>query len=114
MLGGIAGIAVARQFVSGVYYNDLTTLLLVGLILGILNFFIKPVLEVITFPIRLLTLNLFSIVIMMGLVKIADVILPSNQFQITGLISLFWTALIVWIMSILFDTSLSGNNSDKK
>ncbi len=114
IIGGVAGIALASYLVKGVHYDgNLITLLLIGLILGILNFFIKPVLEVITFPLRLLTLNLFSLVIMMGLVWITDVIFIPPYFEITGIGALFWTALIVWIMSIVFDTTLANINTSK-
>jgi len=114
IIGGVAGIALASYLVKGVHYDgNLITLLLIGLILGILNFFIKPVLEVITFPLRLLTLNLFSLVIMMGLVWITDVIFIPPYFEITGIGALFWTALIVWIMSIVFDTTLANLNTSK-
>jgi putative membrane protein len=114
IIGGVAGIALASYLVPGVHYDgNFITLLLIGLILGILNFFIKPVLEVITFPLRLLTLNLFSIVIMMGLVWIADVLFVPPYFEIIGISALFWTALIVWFMSIIFETSLANINTSK-
>lgn len=115
IIGGVAGIALASYLVKGVYYDgNFITLLLVGLILGILNFFIKPALEVITFPIRLLTLNLFSLAIMMGLVWTADIIFSPLYFEITGIAALFWTSLIVWFMSVIFDTAFANINTSKK
>jgi putative membrane protein len=110
ILGGIAGIAIAAHFIKEVQYDQFSTLLLVGSVLGILNYLIKPLLELITFPLRLLTLNLFSIVIMMALVWIADIIVARPQFEITGVGGIFWTAMIVWLMSILFEAGLSKTN----
>jgi len=107
-LGGIAGIAIAAHIIKGVQYDgQFSTLLLIGFVLGILNYLIKPLLELITFPLRLLTLNLFSIVIMMTLVWIADIVVARPQFEITGLEGIFWTAMIVWLASLLFEASLS-------
>jgi len=107
-LGGIAGIAIAAHIIKGVQYDgQFSTLLLIGLVLGILNYLIKPLLELITFPLRLLTLNLFSIVIMMTLVWTADIVVARPQFEITGLEGIFWTAMIVWLASLLFEASLS-------
>ncbi len=40
--------------------------LLFGIILGLLNFFVKPILNVITLPLRIITLGLFSFVINMA------------------------------------------------
>jgi putative membrane protein len=114
IIGGIAGIALASYLVQGVYYDgNFITLCLVGLILGILNFFIKPALEIITFPLRLLTLNLFSLVIMMGLVWVADIIFAPSYFEITGISALFWTSLTVWFLGVVFDTALTSVNTSK-
>jgi len=111
ILGGTAGIAIAAHIIKGVQYDgQFSTLLLVGSILGILNCLIKPLLELITFPLRLLTLNLFSIVIMMALVWITDIVVARPQFEITGADGIFWTALIVWLMSIIFEAGLSKTN----
>jgi putative membrane protein len=111
ILGGVAGIAIAAHFIKEVQYdNQFSTLLLVGSVLGVLNYLIKPLLELITFPLRLLTLNLFSIVIMMALVWIADIIVARPQFEISGVGGIFWTAMIVWLMSILFEAGLSKTN----
>lgn len=107
-LGGIAGVAIAAHLIKGVQYDgQFSTLLLIGLVLGILNYLIKPVLELITFPLRLLTLNLFSIVIMMVLVWTADIVVSRPQFEIAGPEGIFWTAIIVWLASSLFEAGIS-------
>lgn len=103
IIGGTAGIAIATYFLEGVTYDgQITTLLLLGVAIGFLNYLPKTILEKITFPIRLLTLNLFTIVIMMGLVWIVDFIFPSSMFEITDIKSLFQTSLIIWISDLVF------------
>lgn len=48
---------------SAVQVQDFVTALIVALVLGLLNTFIRPVLIVLTLPINILTLGLFTLVI---------------------------------------------------
>jgi len=74
-------------------------LVLVGGILGLINFFIKPILDKITWPLKLLTLGLFSLIVNMAIIWFLDVLFL--EFQIIGLIALFWTTIIVWGINFL-------------
>lgn len=96
---GILGIWLATEFVSGVeFVGSLKSLLIAGTILGLINSFIKPVLKLITLPIRILTLGLFSLIINMGMIWVVDVLFP--ELIIIGLIPLFWTTIIIWGLSL--------------
>jgi len=70
------------------------TLIFVGAFLGILNAIVKPIINKIAFPLRIITLNLFSIVIAMAMVLVTKIIFP--VLAINGIIPLFWTTIIVW------------------
>jgi len=100
IMAGILGIFLAQRYVPGVeFIGNWQTLVLAGAILGLLNFFIKPILKVITLPLRILTFGLFGLVINMLMVWLVDVIFP--ELIIPGLIPLFWTSLIVWGISFI-------------
>jgi len=106
IIAGILGIGISCYFIEGVTYDGkITTILFVGAILGLLNFFIRPIIEKITFPIRVLTLNLFTLVIVMLMIFVLDVIFPETRFEVQGLTPLFFTSLIVWGTDILFSLS---------
>lgn len=94
------GLFLAAKLVPGVdFFGSYLMLISVGIILGLANFFIKPILKAISLPIRILTLGLFGLVINMGLVwLIADVIF-ADVLEISGIIPLFWTTIIIWILS---------------
>jgi putative membrane protein len=95
IVAGILGIFLAQRYVPGVeFIGNWQTLVMVGAILGLINFFIKPILKVITLPLRILTFGLFGLVINMLMVWLANVIFP--ELVIPGLIPLFWTSLLVW------------------
>lgn len=95
IVAGILGIFLAQRYVPGVeFIGNWQTLVLAGAILGLLNFFLKPILKIITWPLKILTFGLFSLVINMLMVWIVDIIFP--ELIIPGIIPLFWTSLIVW------------------
>lgn len=102
IIAGIGGLWLATKFVSGVEFTgSLQTLGLAGIILGLINFFIKPILKIITLPLRILTFGLFTLVINMVIVwVVADVLFPA-ELEIHGIIPLFWTTVIIWAVSLL-------------
>ena len=114
IIAGILGIFLGTHFVPGVsleiipgqsslfgieFTASWQILLLVGSILGLINFFIKPVLKIITLPLRIITFGLFSLVINMLMVWIVDILFP--ELVIQGIIPLFWTTVIIWGVSLL-------------
>jgi len=103
IISGILGIFLAIKFVPGVEFSGATQILmLAGTILGLVNFFIKPILKIISLPLRILTLGLFSLVINMILVwLVVDVLFPGD-LEIKGLIPLFWTTIIIWALNLIF------------
>jgi len=97
---GILGIFLAQRYAPGVeFIGNWQTLVLAGVILGLINFFIKPILKTITLPLRILTFGLFGLVINMGIVWLVDIIFP--ELIIPGFVALFWTSLIVWGISFI-------------
>ncbi|MFA5013073.1 MAG: phage holin family protein [Candidatus Paceibacterota bacterium] len=103
LIAGVAGAGLSIYILKGgiTYDGNIATIILAGITIGLLFYFIKPLLNVITFPLRLITLNLFSFVIIMFLVWIVD-ILFSTHLEINGLQNLFWMSLIVLAIDILF------------
>jgi len=104
IIGGILGIYLAQRFVPGVnlagnWPENWQTLFWVGTILGLLNYFVKPILKIITLPLRILTLGLFTFIINI-LIIVAFYIL-FKELSIKGVIPIFWTSIIVWGISFI-------------
>ncbi|MFQ6050025.1 MAG: phage holin family protein, partial [Candidatus Paceibacterales bacterium] len=74
-------------------------LILVGAILGLINFFIKPILDKITLPLKILTLGVFSLIINMAIIWFVDIFF--RELQVSGLLALFFSTIIVWGISFL-------------
>ncbi len=84
--------------------GGLKALLIGGLLLGATNFFIKPALKLITFPLRIITLGIFNFVINMFLVWAVIDVIMWQYIEITGLASLFWTTVVIWCSGLIFST----------
>lgn len=112
IVGSTIGLWLASKFVPGVnftgpifisfnhniIFSDFSkTLVFVGIILGTLNFFIKPILNIITLPLRIITFNFFSFIIAMFLIWLVDIFSP--ELIITGIKALFFTTLIVLVIN---------------
>ena len=102
LLNGIA-ILVAVSAISGLHVRDEMAALTAGAILGLINAFIRPVLKVLSFPITILTLGLFTLVI--NAVCLALTAYLVDGFEIDGPQPAFLGALIVtfvsWSLSVL-------------
>lgn len=106
IIASILGIWLAAEFVLEVEFSGkLINLALAGLILGLLNYFIKPILKGVTLPLRILTFNLFTIVISMGLLWIVDLffdeLIICRNLTLHGILPLFWTTVIIWSISLV-------------
>ena len=98
--GATAGLWLADRFVPGVsLLGDGKTLVLIGAVLGAVNFFLRPLLNVLTLPLKILTLGLFGFIINMLLVWLVDI--AFTELIIIGLAPLFWTTAIIWLVSFI-------------
>ena len=82
------GLWLATYWIDGFRIDDSTTLLVAALLLGVVNAVVRPIAIVLTFPITLVTLGFFLLVINAAMLGLVAWILPG--FHITG----FWTAVL--------------------
>jgi putative membrane protein len=95
------GLWLASQIVPGIEFHSTESLIAAALLLGIVNAFVRPVLIILTFPITLLTLGLFLIVINGLMIELVAYFLKG--FIVTGLWPAILAAIVVsitsWVMS---------------
>ncbi len=91
------GLWLATQWVPGVHINDTTTLLIAGLLLGVVNAVVKPVAFILTLPVTIITLGLFLFVLNAAMVALVAWMLPG--FHVTDFKAALLTAIVVWIVS---------------
>ena len=90
------GLWVATRWVSGIRIDTAGTLVLAGLLLGIVNAIVRPVLVILTLPITILSLGFFLLIVNTAMVALVAWMLPGFHID-GGFWSAFRTALIVWI-----------------
>jgi putative membrane protein len=97
------GLWLATEWVSGVRVDSASTLILAGLLLGVVNALVRPLVLILTLPLTILTLGLFLLVINTAMLGLVALMLPG--FNVAGFWPAFWSALIVsltsWIGSSL-------------
>lgn len=93
------GLWLATEWVGGVSIASPTTLILAGLLLGIVNAIVRPLVLILTLPLTLVTLGLFLLVINAAMLGLVALFLPG--FHLAGFGPAFWSALIVSLVSWL-------------
>jgi len=102
IISGSLGFFIASEFIPGVeFYGTYLMLIIIGGALGVINFLIKPILKVLSFPIKILTLGISSLIINMAMIWFIEILFP-QELEIAGIIPLFWTTLIVWSLNFFF------------
>ncbi|HTC15067.1 MAG TPA: phage holin family protein [Steroidobacteraceae bacterium] len=89
------GLWLATQWVSGVHINSTTTLILAGVLLGVVNAIVRPIAFILTLPITLLTLGLFLLVLNAAMIALVAWMLPG--FHLDSFKAALLTAIIVWL-----------------
>lgn len=108
ILGTAAAVYLASRLVGGITVDDFWTAILVGFVLAILNAIIKPILQLISFPLIVLTLGLFLVVINAVLLLLASDIVP--DFAVDGFWSAVWGSLIISLVSYILDPPRNNDN----
>jgi len=104
LLVNAAALWVATRLVPGVTFDGGTLPFLgVALVFGVVNAFIRPVMQVLAFPLILVTLGLFLLVVnglMLWLTSSLSASLGLG-FHVTGFWAAFWGAIVVSVTSLL-------------
>ncbi|MFT4782230.1 MAG: putative membrane protein [Psychroserpens sp.] len=96
------------HFLPGVEVTGFVAALIVAIVLGLLNFIVKPMLVVLTIPITIMTLGLFLFVINACIIMLADNFI--DGFGVNG----FWIALLFSILLSIFQSIAYSLLEDKK
>jgi putative membrane protein len=93
-------VLIAAYMLKGVTVADSITAILVAVVLGLLNNFIKPILIILTIPITIFTLGIFLLFINVFIIQLAAKIVPG--FMVDGWwTALFFSFLVTLVTSVL-------------
>jgi len=100
LTNGLA-IFLADYLVPGfIFEGDILTLAIAGLILGLINVFIRPILKLISTPLIVLSLGLFTLAINMALLWLLEYFVP--ELTIAGFWTYLWGSLIISAINLVF------------
>jgi len=95
----------------GVASQNFLTTIVTALILGLLNTFFKPILQILSLPITILTLGLFTLIINAFTFYLAANMV--HGFYVAGFWSAFGAALIYSIVTFLINSLIFSNKDER-
>ena len=102
LLVSALAVLIAAYILPGVFVDSYVTALIVAIVLGILNAFVRPVLVVLTFPITVLTLGIFYLIINAAMIYAATLLVPGF------IIEPLWMTLVFGIVVSLVNSFLGS------
>jgi len=107
----------AVQWVPGITYDGgWTTLAGMALVFGLVNALVRPLLTLLSCPLILLTLGLFTLVIngamLLLAARLAD--LFGVSFYVQGFSSAFWGALVISVVSFFMNSFIRDEHERRR
>ncbi len=97
-------VLVATYVVPGIHFGTAIDLLVATLVLGLLNSFLRPVLMLLSLPLLIFTLGLFTIVINALLLLLVSALVGKQHFGVDGFWAAFWGALVISLVSLILNS----------
>jgi putative membrane protein len=98
-LSAVAVWLVAR-LVPGFHVNGPVAALIAALVIGFVNATLGVFLKIVTFPLTLLTLGIFWLIINAAMLELASAIVPG--FRVDNFSSAFWGAIVLSLVNMFF------------
>jgi putative membrane protein len=91
-----AAVYVSARLLPGVWVDGFGNALVVAVVLGLINALVRPILFILTLPINLMTLGLFTFVIMGLCVELTAKLVPG--FHVTGFL---WAMAFATVLAVV-------------
>ncbi|MBP9821849.1 MAG: phage holin family protein [Candidatus Pacebacteria bacterium] len=103
IIGNAVALYVASRVVSGfIVSGNWEQYLIAGAVLGLLNMIVRPALKLVSFPIILLTLGLFTFIINILMLWLLDYLVAFVSIE--SLMALVWSTIIIGLVNLFFET----------
>ena len=103
-------VMVAANLIKGIEYQTLSGLLVASPLLGIFNALLRPLLVLLSLPLVIFTLGLFTLVINALLLYFVGSL--AKSFVVTDFWAAFWGSLIISFVSLILNT-LTGTGGSR-
>jgi putative membrane protein len=92
-------ILIAAYLVPGVHVT-LVGAIVLAVVIGLINVFIKPIVKLLTLPINILTLGIFSLVLNALIIMLLGLFVPG--FGVSGFWAAFFFSIVMSVINALF------------
>lgn len=108
----MAGLWLSARIVPGVDFTNTGSLIAAAVILGLVNAFVRPILVVLTFPITVVTLGLFLLVVNAAMIGLTSVFL--GGFVVDGLWAGIGAAIVTGVVSWIAGAFIGGGEEARR
>lgn len=108
------GLYAAAYLVEGISWegNGISSLFVVALVFGLINALIKPILQLLSLPLLLVTLGLFTLVINALMLMLTGALVSS--FTVNGFVAALLGSIIISVISSLLSNFVPDGNKKHK
>ena len=103
-----AGLIIVSKIIRGIHIDSFVTALVAAAILGIINVILRPIIIILTLPLNILTLGLFTFIINGLMLYIAGSIVEG--FYVNSFWASIWGALLLSVINSLATFLFLSNN----
>lgn len=104
-----AAIFAVPYFVPGVHLANFYTALIAAIVIGLINLTLRPILLILTLPITVLTLGLFTLVINAILFWFVSTFVKG--FYVDGFVAALLGSLVFWLISLIGNSLVGTKRS---
>ena len=111
------GLWVASYLVPGVHVHGVKTLIIAGLLLGLANALVRPIVTFFTLPLSILTLGLFLFVVNGLMILLVGWVLHrfgDTSYQVHGLLPAILTTIVIWFVSLVANMFIGGDERPRR
>jgi putative membrane protein len=108
----VAALFAVVHIIPGIEAKDWQTLAIAALVLGLINAFLRPLVMILTLPINLLSLGIFTFFVNGFLFYLVSKIVKG--FTITNFWSAFWASLLFSLVSFILSAFLKSKITVKR
>ena len=111
------GLWVASHLVPGVHVTGWKTLVIAGLLLGLANALVRPIVTFLTLPLTIVTLGLFLLVVNGLMVLLVGWVLHrfhDHSFEISGLVPAIFTTIVIFFVSLVANMVIGGDERRRR
>ena len=98
---GLVVFYVLPSIIDGISISDARTAIIAALLFAVINFAVKPILNVLTLPLNILSLGLFGLLINVALFWFVASII--DGFTVANFMAAFWGALALTVANWILD-----------